>query len=49
LAIASFSHSWYFTTPRFFDDLARTLNGAVDRLVVAGRQRDADGNLSLTV
>jgi esterase/lipase superfamily enzyme len=45
----SFSHSWYFTTPRFYDDLAQTLFGGQDRLVIAGRGRDAEGNLSLVV
>lgn len=43
----SFSHSWYFTTPRFYGDLAQTLFGGHDRLVIAGRERDAQGNLSL--
>ncbi len=49
LAVARFSHSWYFTTPRFYDDLAQTLFGAQDRLAVAGRGRDAEGNLNLIV
>lgn len=46
-SVMRFSHSWYFTSARFFDDLAQTLHGAVDRLVIVGRGLDAQGNLSL--
>ncbi|HUO54404.1 MAG TPA: alpha/beta hydrolase [Rhodoblastus sp.] len=45
--LLGFSHSWYFTTPRFYDDLGQTLNGKNDRQVIAGRGRDAAGNLTL--
>ena len=31
------SHSWYFTDPTFYADLAQTLSGALDRTVVADR------------
>ena len=37
------SHSWYFSDPVFYTDLAATLLGAVDRTVVAGRGIAADG------
>ncbi|MDI9847930.1 alpha/beta fold hydrolase [Rhodoblastus sp. 17X3] len=47
LSVARFSHSWYFTDPQFYADLAQTLIGAQDRLVVAGRGRDDEGNLTL--
>lgn len=33
----TWSHNWYFSDPIFFTDLAATLNGAVDRTVVATR------------
>ena len=37
------SHSWYFSDPAFYTDLASTLNGAVDRTVVAARSLAPDG------
>lgn len=44
---AEFSHSWYFSDPLFFRDLAQTLCGAIDRNVVAKRTVEADGALAL--
>ena len=31
------SHSWYFSDQLFYADLAKTLEGSVDRTVIAGR------------
>src|SRR5208283_4771728 len=31
------SHSWYFADQGFYADLAQTLQGSVDRTVIAGR------------
>jgi len=44
---ASFSHSWYFSDANFFRDLAQTLQGAVDRNVVAKRGVEQGGTLAL--
>jgi hypothetical protein len=44
---AEFSHSWYFTDSNFYRDLAQTLQGAVDRNVIAKRTVESDGTLAL--
>lgn len=46
---ASFSHGWYFKDANFYRDLAQTLQGAVDRNVVAKRIVGANGALQLAV
>ena len=45
----AFSHSWYFDDVNFLRDLAQTLQGKLDRNVVAQRAKDAEGGLSLAV
>lgn len=44
---AELSHSWYFADANFYRDLAQTLQGAVDRNVVAKRSVGDGGALSL--
>jgi pimeloyl-ACP methyl ester carboxylesterase len=44
-----FSHGWYFSDTNFYADLAQTLLGAVDRIVVAGRKSGEGRTLNLEV
>ena len=46
---AEISHSWYFDDANFYRDLAQTLQGAVDRNVVAKRSVEDGGALGLAV
>ncbi|MFK7751182.1 MAG: alpha/beta hydrolase [Sedimentitalea sp.] len=41
------THTWYFDSPRFFEDLAHTLAGALDRDVIPRRERGPEGGLVL--
>jgi esterase/lipase superfamily enzyme len=41
------SHGWYFSDPNFYADLAATLQGSNDRMVIAGRSIGTDGALIL--
>jgi hypothetical protein len=41
------SHSWYFCDPVFTEDLAQTLNGALDRGVITTREALATGRYKL--
>lgn len=41
------SHWWYFEAPRFYEDLAHTLSGALDRNAIPGRSPTTGGNLAL--
>ena len=49
IAAATLSHCWYFTDATFYNDLAETLRGAVDRKVIADRGISAGKTLSLRV
>ena len=49
IAAASWSHSWYFTDAKFYADLAETLLGAVDRIVIADRGIGPGKTLTLKV
>jgi len=49
VADASFSHSWYLTDQTFYEDLAATLLGAVDRTVAADRGVGPGNTLTLKV
>jgi hypothetical protein len=49
IARAGFSHSWYFSDPNFFRDLSQTLQGAVDRNVIAKRTAAPEGGFVLAV
>jgi hypothetical protein len=46
---ASWSHSWYFVEGNFYADLAETLLGAVDRIVIADRGIGPGKTLTLKV
>jgi hypothetical protein len=41
------SHSWYFGDPIFTEDLAQTLNGALDRGVITTRELESTGRYKL--
>lgn len=41
------SHNWYFNSPRFYEDLAYTLAGKLDRAVIPTRDPTNLGNLAL--
>ncbi|NIZ14669.1 alpha/beta fold hydrolase [Phaeobacter sp. HF9A] len=43
----SWSHRWYFETPRFYEDLNHTLMGRLDREVIPTRAWTDRGNLAL--
>ena len=49
ITAASWSHSWYFTDAKFYADLAETLLGAVDRIVIADRGIGPGKTLTLKV
>lgn len=41
------SHNWYFEEPRFYEDLARTLKGRLDRRAFPTRERRGDKDFDL--
>jgi hypothetical protein len=48
IAAATLSHCWYFNDAKFYADLAETLHGAVDRVVIADRGQGSGKTLTLT-
>lgn len=43
----SVSHSWYFDSPHFYEDLLHTLNGKLDRGAIPGRRVAGTGGFTL--
>jgi pimeloyl-ACP methyl ester carboxylesterase len=41
------SHSWYLEDPRWYDDLAHTLRGTLDRALIPGRQQVGENDFVL--